>query len=138
MKTVEYKKVGRVCPVCGADLVYRHNKFNQEFIGCSAYPECTYAEFPNSAVEKLDEKCPLCGLPLVIKTSRFGKKFIGCSGYPKCHYMRNVNQTAEQAAEAAKNKPKFAKGKFNRFAKKTESAEKPTKVTKAKTKTKKA
>ncbi|GHU53242.1 hypothetical protein FACS189496_4440 [Bacilli bacterium] len=106
MKKVQPEKVGRKCPKCGAELVYRFNKFKQKFIGCGAYPECKYAEFPEAETEKLDEKCPECGKPLLIRLSKFGKKFIGCSGYPKCHYMRNVNQTAEQAQAAAEARAK--------------------------------
>ena len=37
--------VGEICPECGAELVHKKSKkLNQAFIGCSAFPECTYAK----------------------------------------------------------------------------------------------
>jgi DNA topoisomerase-1 len=70
------------------------------FVGCSAYPACNYAEFPeqkNHHPQKiLDEKCPLCGANLAERTNKRGQKFIGCTGYPKCRYARPINVTAEE------------------------------------------
>ena len=81
-------EVGRKCPKCGKPLVYRFSKITKkQFIGCSDYPKCKYAEFPG--VKELDVKCPVCGSKLVQRTSKRGKPFIGCSNYPKCKFICN-------------------------------------------------
>lgn len=91
MKTSEAEKTGRKCPKCGHDLIYRYaKKSGAKFIGCSNYPKCKYAEFPNSPQKVLEEKCPQCGKPLIERYNKRGQKFIGCTGYPKCHYVRNI------------------------------------------------
>jgi DNA topoisomerase-1 len=94
MERIENEKVGRNCPKCGTPLVYRYSKrTGTQFIGCSAFPKCHYAEFPNSAPRiELKDKCPLCGKHLVQRSNRRGQPFIGCSGYPKCHYIRKVDK----------------------------------------------
>ncbi len=87
---VQGNKVGRKCPKCGSDLVYRYSyKTKSEFIGCENYPECNYAEFPNSWQPiVLDKKCPECGHDLVIRQAKRGKRlFVGCTNYPKCKYI---------------------------------------------------
>ena len=92
-KTMEKKqpeKVGRTCPTCGGELVYRVGRYGK-FISCSNYPECTYVERiqdPNAYVPTPTGKfCPKCGGELLRRKSRFGTFFLGCSNYPKCHYM---------------------------------------------------
>jgi len=81
-------EVGRKCPKCGKPLVYRFSKIShKQFIGCSDYPKCKYAEFPG--VKELEEVCPECGHKLVQRTSKRGKQFIGCSNYPKCKFIIN-------------------------------------------------
>ncbi len=77
---------GRVCPECGAPLVYRKGKYG-EFIGCSNYPKCTYIEKEQPQVVE-GRVCPKCGKPLIYRKGRYGK-FIGCSGYPKCDYRED-------------------------------------------------
>lgn len=91
MKKTQLEKVGRKCPKCGHDLVYRYARRNgAKFIGCSNYPNCKYAEFPNTPTKVLDEKCPKCGKPLIERYNRRGQKFIGCTGYPKCHFVKSM------------------------------------------------
>jgi len=75
------------CPRCGQQLVYRFGK-NGRFLGCSAYPKCTFAcpcdkEGKMLEEEQTEYKCPECGKPMVHKNGRFGP-FLGCSGYPDC------------------------------------------------------
>lgn len=107
MKQAQLEKVGRKCPKCGADLVYRYaKKSGAKFIGCSDYPNCKYAEFPNSPVVELDEKCPECGKPLVQRFNRRGQKFIGCSGYPKCKYVRSMPKEPKPESSDDKNNSK--------------------------------
>ena len=92
-KTMEKKqpeKVGRLCPDCGGELVYRLGRYGK-FISCSNYPQCTYVERiqdPNAYVPTPTGKyCPKCGGELLRRKSRYGTFFLGCSNYPKCHYM---------------------------------------------------
>ena len=92
-KTMEKKqpeKVGRLCPECGGELVYRLGRYGK-FISCSNYPQCTYVERiqdPNAYVPTPTGKyCPKCGGELLRRKSRYGTFFLGCSNYPKCHYM---------------------------------------------------
>lgn len=85
------------CPSCGSPLVIRFSK-NGEFLGCSAYPECTFtANFSRTPEGKLeivpiegpkttDLSCPKCGKPLVERMGKFGA-FLSCSGYPQCKYI---------------------------------------------------
>jgi len=100
MKKVELEKVGRMCPKCGGELVYRHaKKSGIKFVGCSNYPKCDYAEFPKKEVKMLDEKCPVCGKPLVERHNRRGQPFVGCSGYPECTYIKKnskINDNKEK------------------------------------------
>ena len=91
MKQAKLEKVGRKCPKCGSELVYRFaRKSGAKFIGCSNYPNCKYAEFPETPRKILEEKCPQCGKNLIERYNRRGQKFIGCTGYPKCHYVRSI------------------------------------------------
>ena len=79
--------VGRKCPQCGHQLVYRFSKITKkQFIGCSNYPKCKYVEFPQPP--KIEIKCPKCGGNLLYRFSKIRKKqFIGCSNYPKCNFI---------------------------------------------------
>lgn len=92
VKTAEIKPdlIGRKCPKCGHELVRRYSpKTKSEFIGCENYPQCDYAEFPNSWQPiALDQKCPECGHNLVIRQAKRGNRlFVGCSHYPHCKYI---------------------------------------------------
>jgi len=90
LKKNTLQPVGRTCPECNRDLIYRFGK-RGKFISCSGFPECKYAE--NSSGEApvmVEEKCPKCGLPMMKRTGRFGP-FLGCSGYPKCKTILQVS-----------------------------------------------
>jgi DNA topoisomerase-1 len=121
MKKAEPEPVGRPCPQCGKPLIYRTSKRTGiQFIGCSNFPQCKYAEFPNSPKRVvLDEKCPLCGKNLVERANRRGQPFVGCSGFPKCHYIRKVDKDGK-VIEFKNDQPKFKK--------KTKSSSKNKKV----------
>ena len=126
----ELKKTDKLCPECGAELVYRKSRYG-EFIGCSAYPKCKYIEretsfkkpesqnsdssSSNEEENKIDlEPCPKCGGTLAVKQSRFGK-FIACTSYPKCKYSRNIEQKIDKKCPecGADLTVKFSKrGKF--------------------------
>ena len=105
-KTLE--KVGRACPNCGSELVYRYSKNDHtKFIGCSNYPKCKYAEFPTSPTVELDEKCPNCGHNLIIRLNKKHRKFVGCSNYPSCHYILKCDaKKIQELEEKAKNNNK--------------------------------
>lgn len=80
---IKPEKVGRACPECGGDLVFRNGKFGK-FISCSNFPKCRYTE---PWLEKIGVACPTCGIGDVIeKRSKKGRKFYGCSRYPDCDF----------------------------------------------------
>ncbi|MDP2103468.1 MAG: DNA topoisomerase, partial [Candidatus Gracilibacteria bacterium] len=91
------EKVGKACPKCESDLVYKFSK-NGRFIGCSNYPTCDYLEnITNPEQEsKLDElraehegkPCPAGGT-IVVKTGRFGP-FLASSLYPEVKWIGKI------------------------------------------------
>ena len=86
------KYVGRKCPECGNELVFRKSFKGTEFIGCSNYPHCKYTEFMNSELpnkpksfsEITEKRCPKCGAKLVKRKNKKGEFFYGCANYPHC------------------------------------------------------
>jgi DNA topoisomerase I len=83
------------CPSCGAGLLIRSGRYGL-FMGCSAYPACSYtrkieAEL-TSATEPVptDEKCPECQAPMVIRSGKTGP-FLSCSRYPACKTARPLS-----------------------------------------------
>ena len=76
------EKVGRACPECGGDLLYRYGRYGR-FIGCDNFPECRYTE---QILDKLGVDCPQCGGDLVVKKTRRGRTFYGCATYPECDW----------------------------------------------------
>jgi DNA topoisomerase-1 len=75
MKVIGPVPVGRKCPKCGNDLIYRHNHLNgKKFIGCSTFPKCDYIEpMPEDKPKILAEKCPKCGANLVERKNHRGQ-----------------------------------------------------------------
>ena len=82
MPKIQAEKVGRVCPSCGGELVYREGKFGR-FIACSNFPKCKYVE---NIADYTGEMCPKCGKPLVYRHDAKGQKYIRCSDYKVCDY----------------------------------------------------
>ena len=78
----EAEPVGRDCPLCGNDLVYRQGRYGR-FIGCSTFPKCRHTE---QILNKLGIKCPNDGGDLVEKRTRRGRVFYGCANYPECDW----------------------------------------------------
>ena len=78
------------CPECGSHLVVRWNRFGR-FVGCTAYPECTYTrsldDEDRPEPEATGEACPECGGPLLKRTGRYGP-FIGCGNHPECSFTK--------------------------------------------------
>ncbi|OGX08047.1 MAG: DNA topoisomerase I [Omnitrophica WOR_2 bacterium GWA2_47_8] len=81
-KTHEF--VEKKCPECGRPMVIKWGRRGQ-FISCSGFPKCKYAEAITTGV-----KCPQegCAGELVKRRSPRGS-FYGCSKYPNCTYIAN-------------------------------------------------
>lgn len=82
---------GEICPECGEPVVLRSGRYGL-FMGCSAYPECTYTR--NITTENMSAKEPIptnetcaCGAQMVIREGRVGP-FLSCSRYPECKNTR--------------------------------------------------
>jgi DNA topoisomerase-1 len=104
-KDVTQEALDEACPLCGKPLSIRLGRHSR-FIGCTAYPECTYTRsldedksVAGNEVEVLDGRtCPQCSSPLQLKVGRYGK-FIGCSGYPNCKYLEPLQKPADTGVE---------------------------------------
>lgn len=107
MEKVEDEKVGRECPECGHDLVYKvSKKYKSKFIGCSDYPNCKYIESIKNKepAKELDIPCPLCQKNVIIRKNKRGSEFIACTGFPKCRYVLDM-KTFEKHQKENKNDP---------------------------------
>ncbi len=95
---VTQEKMDEKCPRCSSPLSIRLGRRGR-FIGCTAYPECTYtrnlgddADGDNDEPEIVEgRQCPECESPLAVKRGRYGK-FIGCTAYPKCKHMEPLEK----------------------------------------------
>jgi len=103
-KDVTQEQIDEKCPKCGAQLSIRLGRHGR-FIGCTAYPECTYTRNVDAEPGASDEpeivkdrKCPKCGSDLVVKRGRYGK-FIGCSGYPDCRHMEPLEKPEDTGVQ---------------------------------------
>ena len=93
MPKKELERVGKVCPECGGELVYRNGRFGK-FISCINFPTCLYTEnneeeLPEEAKE--EKICPNCGAKMVIKKGRYGQ-FWACSNYPECKTIESLKK----------------------------------------------
>lgn len=84
MPKQELERVGRTCPDCGGELVYRNGRYGK-FVSCINFPTCKHTENFETPKEADDEEkiCPKCGGKMVIKRGRYGQ-FWACSNYPEC------------------------------------------------------
>jgi len=78
----ELEKLGRACPLCGNELVYRYGRFGK-FISCSTFPTCRHTE---PFLQKIGVACPEDGGDLVERKTRKGRVFYGCANYPNCGF----------------------------------------------------
>ena len=92
---IKVKKTGESCPECNSDLVYRQGR-NGDFIGCSAFPKCT---FTKAIIKDTGVTCPRCGGNIVEKLSKRGKVFYGCNNYPDCDYATWDKPTGDYCEE---------------------------------------
>lgn len=100
------EKVGKECPQCGSELVYKFSRSGR-FIGCSNYPTCEYLEnISNPGQEELlaelraeyeGKPCPAGGT-IVVKTGRFGP-FLASSLYPEVKWIGKIQDKKLQALE---------------------------------------
>lgn len=55
MPKKELERVGRTCPECGGELVYRNGRFGK-FISCINFPTCRYTEMMKKNFQKRQKK----------------------------------------------------------------------------------
>lgn len=103
-KDVTQDALDEKCPLCSAPLSIRLGRHSR-FIGCTAYPECSYTrsmDEDKNAVAQPDvvegRECPQCQSALQLKVGRYGK-FIGCSGYPNCKYLEPLTKPADTGVD---------------------------------------
>lgn len=79
------------CPYCKTGkLVVRQNALNnQQFLGCSHYPNCKQT-FSNMAILKENLLCTDCKSGFMINKSEKYGAFLGCTNYPKCGKTINL------------------------------------------------
>jgi DNA topoisomerase-1 len=103
-KDVTQEAIDEKCPECGKPLSIRLGR-NGKFIGCTAYPDCSYTR--NLHEDKEDDvdpdllkgrKCPKCDSELVIKRGPYGK-FIGCSSYPDCRFIEPLEKPEDTGVQ---------------------------------------
>jgi len=104
------EKVGKACPKCWEDLIYRHSR-NGKFIGCSAYPECDFVDQPKEEKDALEaikakyewKPCPeWVEWTIVVKTWRYWP-FLASSEYPKVKWIGQIKSDKEELLEEILN-----------------------------------
>lgn len=108
---VTQEKLDENCPECEKPLSIRLGRTGR-FIGCTAFPECSYTRSLNDdgddtdAAEIIgDRKCPNDKADLVVKHGPYGK-FIGCSNYPNCKFIEPLVKPRDTEVAC----PKCSKG----------------------------
>jgi DNA topoisomerase I len=96
----EDELVGRKCPDCGEELVYKVSAKGTRFIGCSSYPKCKHVEWINIVDKSV--KCPDCETGYIVPKKYKDKKnegkesiMYGCSSYPDCTHIMDVKKYKE-------------------------------------------
>ena len=102
MEKKELERVGKACPQCGSELVYRNGRFGK-FISCIDFPKCRYTESENNEENETDKLCPTCGAKMIRKKGRYGY-FIACSNYPECKTIESL-KVKEKPKETGENCP---------------------------------
>ncbi len=101
---VTQEKLDEACPLCGKPLSIRLGRYNR-FIGCTAYPDCSYTrsldeDKENAVTPEIVEgrTCPQCGNALQLRTGRYGK-FIGCTSYPNCNFIESLQKPVDTGVQ---------------------------------------
>lgn len=100
-KDVTQEPLDELCPTCSAPLTLRLGRSGR-FIGCSAFPDCSYTRNANDDKDAVPEPtelpepraCPSCEHPLQYKRGRYGR-FIGCTNYPACKHIESLEKPAD-------------------------------------------
>src|SRR5690554_6671697 len=99
--------VGRKCPLCGEELLYKIGVKNQtRYIGCSNFPACKHVEWIPKPVDK-SVPCPECDKGFIVPKTYYDKKtkakktFYACSGYPACKHIME-EKTYKELLEKSK------------------------------------
>jgi DNA topoisomerase-1 len=89
------------CPKCGkGNLVIRKNKFGQQFVGCSAYPECKNTlSLPKYGLIKKSEKNCGCGWPLLLLIRKSRRPWQFCFN-PACNSKIKGAEVESEKSEA--------------------------------------
>lgn len=100
------EKVGKDCPKCGKELIFRYSKAGK-FIGCSGYPECDFIDQPQEESDRLKalrekyegKPCP-DGIEgtVVVKVGRFWP-FLASSLYPEVKWIGKIVSDKDQLLE---------------------------------------
>lgn len=106
-KDVTTETLDEVCPKCEKPLAIRLGKRGR-FIGCTAYPECSYtSDLSQGSGEKSEPEvaegrsCPDCQGALHVKTGKYGR-FLGCSNYPDCKHIEPLEKPADTGVDCPK------------------------------------
>lgn len=92
----EFEPVGRKCPKCGEELMYKVSYKGLRYIGCSNHPKCKHVEWLNTIDKSV--KCPDCEDGWIVEKSYKDKrtkrmsKFYACSGYPNCTHIMEKDE----------------------------------------------
>jgi DNA topoisomerase-1 len=114
---VTQEAMDEACPTCGKPLSIRLGRHSR-FIGCTAYPECSYTrslDEDKAAVITADivdgRSCPECGNALQLRVGKYGK-FIGCSSYPNCKHIESLQKPQDTGIDCPEcNQGKILKRK---------------------------
>ena len=91
VKTIFDRPVLQHCPICKAGILsIRQANNGRNFVSCSNYPKCNYANWDLEAARN-NIRCPECGDFLVQRRGKYGI-FLGCSGYPACKYTKKLDK----------------------------------------------
>jgi DNA topoisomerase I len=95
VEKIDDELVGKKCPDCGEELIYKVSMKGTRFIGCSAYPKCKHIEWINTVDKSV--KCPDCEdgyiVPKTFKDKKNSGKMstmYGCSSYPSCTHIMDA------------------------------------------------
>ncbi|OOB78480.1 MAG: DNA topoisomerase I [Epulopiscium sp. Nuni2H_MBin003] len=73
------------CEKCGTNLVVKYSKYGK-FLGCSNFPDCTFAK---PWQEAIGIKCPKCAGEIILRKTKKGRIYYGCENNldDKCDFM---------------------------------------------------